>query len=399
MGQPISFPSKIKLRPGHPDFLDLPWNLPISEWQGVCSRLEELPQGISRHPVIFVNYSGILYAIKEMPEGVAQAEYEALGKLEELRIPAVIPIGHAKTETDAGPRSVLITRYLDHSVPYRTLFQSSNLMRYRDHILDAISGMLVQLHLSGIFWGDCSLSNTLFRRDAGALQAYLVDAETAEHHPDGLPPTLRHHDLEIMEENINGDLADLQAEDTLAEGVPISETGAYIRVQYQRLWEEITREDVIYPEEHYRIQERIRALNALGFSVSDVELRALENGNQLRLRVLVSDRNFHRDKLLSLTGLETEEMQARTMMNEIYELKASLSRRNNRSTPLSVAAYYWLENLYKPTIHCLEPIMDPDKDAGELYCQVLEHKWYLSEERRIDVGHEAAVEDFLQRFA
>lgn len=53
---------------------------------------------------------------------------------------------------------------------------SSSLERYRDHLLDAISGLLVQLHLAGTFWGDCSLSNTLFRRDAGALQAYLVDA-------------------------------------------------------------------------------------------------------------------------------------------------------------------------------------------------------------------------------
>ena len=71
--------------------------------------------------------------------------------------------------------------------------------------------LLVQLHLAGIYWGDCSLSNTLFRRDAGALQAYLVDAETAEIHPARLSPVLRHHDLEIMVENIDGDLVDLEA--------------------------------------------------------------------------------------------------------------------------------------------------------------------------------------------
>jgi len=238
MDHPISYPPEIKLRAGHPDFLDLPWNLPISDWHGVSPRLEELPRGLSRHPVNFVNYSGVLYAIKELPLGVAEKEYTALSKLEEVRVPAVIPIGYVKTESGEGSLSVLITRYLDHSVPYRTLFKSSSLMRYRNHILDAVSGLLVQLHLTGVYWGDCSLSNTLFRRDAGTLQAYLVDAETSELHPEGLQPTLRHHDLEIMEENINGDLADLQAEDALAEGVPISETGAYIRVQYQRLWEE-----------------------------------------------------------------------------------------------------------------------------------------------------------------
>jgi hypothetical protein len=67
----------------------------------------------------------------------------------------------------------------------------------------------------------------------------------------------------------------------------MEDTGAYIRLRYQRLWDEITHEDVINPAENYRIQERIRALNALGFSVGDVELASTENGNQLRLRVVV----------------------------------------------------------------------------------------------------------------
>jgi hypothetical protein len=36
--------------------------------------------------------------------------------------------------------------------------------------------------------------------------------------------------------------------------------------------------------------------------------------------------------------------------------------------------------------------------AAELYCQVLEHKWYLSEQARQDVGHQAATEDFIRQF-
>jgi hypothetical protein len=275
----------------------------------------------------------------------------------------------------------------------------SSLVRYREHLLDAIAGLMVQLHLAGVYWGDCSLSNTLFRRDAGALRAYLVDAETAEIHAGTLSPQLRHQDLEIMEENVDGDIGDLGAADLLVAGVPSDHTGASIRIRYQNLWEEITRPMFINRGEHYRIQERIRALNSLGFSIGEVSLEAGDLGDALQLHVVVTDRNFHRDQLLELTGIEAEEMQARKMMNEIQELKATLSQANNRSTPISVAAFHWLQNIYLPTVDKLnsEP-NEPGRqgDLAEAYCQVLEHKWYLSERARRDVGHQTAVEDYLR---
>ena len=388
-------PINLSLRPGHPDFLDLPWGFPMSEWSQHCSRLEEVPRGLSRHPVEFVNYSGKIYALKEMPPDLAEEEYNHLLHLEGLRLPGVTPVGHAVNDTTQGPRSVLITRFLDRSLPYRSLFMRSSLVRYRDHLLDAMAGLMVQLHLNGIYWGDCSLSNTLFRRDAGALQAYLVDAETAELYPGYVPPTLRFHDLQIMEENVDGDLADLGAANLLMDGIVLDDTGASIRIRYQNLWEEITRQVIIHPEEKYRIQERIQVLNSLGFSIGEVLLESGEEGDKLRLRVVVTDRNFHQDQLLSFTGIEAEEMQARQMMNEIHELKATLSKTHNRSTPLSLAAFKWLEEIYLPTLESLHSLFDQNSDPAELYCQVLEHKWYLSERAHHDVGHQAAVEGYL----
>jgi tRNA A-37 threonylcarbamoyl transferase component Bud32 len=393
-----SFPFNIFLRPGSPDFQDLPWNLSLSEWAGHSSRLEEVTHGVSRHPIVFVNYQGVLYVLKELPHDVAEKEYKMLLKMETLDLPSVTPIGFARTQTVQGYTSVLITQYLEHSIPYRSLFMANSLVRYRQSLLDAVASLLVQLHLAGIYWGDCSLSNTLYRQDAGALQAYLVDAETAEYESNSLPPALRYQDLEIMEENVNGDLFDLRSAGAISEGVPLSETGAYIRLRYQKLWEEITHEDIISPGEHYRIQERIRALNALGYSVGEVKLFPTESGNQLRFRVAVTDRNFHRNQLLGLTGLEAEEMQARVMMNEIQELKAMLSRTNNRSSPLSVAAYRWLNDYYYPTIQRLAGLSESGMNPTELYCQVLEHKWYLSERAQRDVGHQAAAEDYLKQF-
>ncbi|MEJ2597418.1 MAG: DUF4032 domain-containing protein [Anaerolineales bacterium] len=395
------YPANLSLRLTYPDFLDLPWDMPLSQWQGNCVRLEQVLHGLSRHPVVFVNYDGNLFALKELPPRVAEQEYIHLLNIEKQRLPVVQAVGHAQTQTVNGSASVLITGYLDSSLPYRTLFMQSSLERYRQHLLDAIAGLLVQLHLAGIYWGDCSLSNTLFRRDAGALQAYLVDAETAEVYSGPVPPASRLQDLQIMEENINGELVDLEAANLLSEAmapIPLLDTGAYIRLRYQNLWELITHEDMIGPGERYRIQERIRALNELGFSIGEVDLAGTADGDQLRLRVVVTDRNFHRDQLQGLTGLEAEEKQAQLMVNEIQGIKATLSQQNNRSMTLSAAAYHWLENIYTPTVGLLEPLIKDHASAAELYCQVLEHKWYLSERARHDVGHRLAAEDYLKTF-
>jgi len=267
-----------------------------------------------------------------------------------------------------------------------------------------MAGLLVQLHLAGVFWGDCSLSNTLFRRDAGALQAYLVDAETAEIHPRGLTPELRHLELDIMDENVGRELSELLFEAAQAGfqpgiTIPATDAGMYIRLSYQRLWEEIRKEIIINPGENYRIQERIRVLNDLGFSVGSVEMVERDSGSQVILRPIVTDRTFHRDQLFTLTGLDTEEMQARKMMNEILQLQASLSRREYRNIPLNVAAYHWQNNVYLPTITHLRNMVNENTNEVELYCEVLENKWYLSEQAFHDVGHEVAALDYVRRFS
>ena len=62
-------PARLQLiaRTGHPDFLDLPWEAPLEEWQH--ARLVEVVRGIHRHVVRFVEYEGPigprLYALKE----------------------------------------------------------------------------------------------------------------------------------------------------------------------------------------------------------------------------------------------------------------------------------------------------------------------------------------------
>lgn len=384
------------VRAGHPDFLDLPWQQPLAAWSQHSARVVQVQRGLSRHEVVFVSYDEAIYAIKELPAQLGEREYNLLRELENRQMPAVTPVGHARLRRGGEEElSIVITRFLDQSLPYRTLFMHRGLERYRTRLLGTIAGLLVRLHLSGFYWGDCSLSNTLFRRDAGALQAYVVDVETSELH-ESLSKGQRQHDLMIMEENVTGELADLAMIVELPESLDVYETGRKISQRYEQLWKEVTREEVIAPSERYRIHERIRKLNELGFSVDEVELIPTGDGSQLRVRTIVTDRNYHTRRLHSLTGIVASDVQAKQMLNEINEYKASLSRELNRSVPMSNAAFRWLEEVYYPTIKQLTPLIDKTTDVPELYCEVMEHKWYLSERAKQDVGIETAVKDFMQ---
>jgi len=385
----------IHVREGHPDFIDLPWHLPLAEWANASERVVEMERGLSRHQVVFVEYGSGLYALKELPPALAEREYGLLRGMEDRRLPAVAAAGHARAAVkggEGGENGILITRFLDASLPYRTLFMNKGLERYRERLLDAMAGLLVRLHLAGFYWGDCSLSNTLFRRDAGELRAYVVDAETSDC-SGALTDEQRHQDLLIMQENLAGELADLAAADA-AEPIG-AETGRQVRERYTRLWDEISRAETLTLDESYRIHERIRALNALGFSVGEVELVATGERNRLRMRTIVTDRDYHRHQLHTLTGIVAGDRQAERMLDEIHEIKAMLAREQSCDVPLNVAAYHWMRERYEPALRKLTPLVAATGDALELYCQVLEHKWYLSEREHHDVGLGRALEDYL----
>ena len=389
----------ILVRPGHPDFLDLPFGTELSAWPETTNRSIELARGLSRHEVQFVTYGDqAVYAFKELPEGLAEREYALLLEMRSRNLPAVEPVGHAlAARPDGGRASLLITRYLEASHPYRVLFLSPGLERYRERLLDAMAGLLVQLHLAGVYWGDCSLSNILFRRDAGQLGAYLVDAETSEVHAT-LSDGQRRQDLMIMEENVGGDLLDIAVVTRLPDALRPEDFGASIRRRYEALWCEVNKEVIVGPGERWRIQARVRALNAMGFSIQEIKLIATGDHDRLAMRTVVTDRDYHRHRLHDLTGLVAQERQAELILNEIEEFKARLSQEAKGERPLSVAAYRWLTEAWEPAQARLGPLVKTEADAAERYCQVLENKWFLSEAAHADVGLEAAMDDYLARF-
>ena len=378
-------------RPGHPDFLDLPWDEPLADWEH--ERLVELFRGISRHVVRFANYDGSVYALKEIPARLAWREYRLLRDLAAESMPVVEVVGVA---SNRGPEldAILITRHLDFSLPYRSLFSGRAIPRLRPSLIGALAELLVRLHLAGFFWGDCSLSNTLFRRDAGALTAYLVDTETGELHPE-LTEGQRAHDLAIATENLVGELFDVDAEVGLPEELDPVETAIELESRYESLWHELTDDVLIAPDERYRIEERLHRLNELGFDVEEIELVAVDGSFRLRLDPRVVEPGHHRNRLLMLTGLRAQENQARRMLNDLARFRAELERQEGRPVPESVAAYRWRAEVFEPTIAAVPGELWNKLPAAEVFHQILDHRWYLSERNGRDVGVDEAVASYV----
>jgi tRNA A-37 threonylcarbamoyl transferase component Bud32 len=379
-------------RTGHPDFLDLPWSEPLEEWQ--TERLVDVARGISRHVVRFVDYDGRLYALKELPQRLAEREYRLLRHLEEESIPAVEVVGVVSGRGDELD-AVLITRHLEFSLPYRTLFTGRALPHLRSRLLDALAELIVRLHLAGFFWGDCSLSNALFRRDAGALAAYVVDTETSELHPE-LTRGQREHDLMIMEDNIAGELYDIEAE-TEEGGFDPDEAAAWLRASYEALWDALTGEEVFGREERNRIEERIRRLNELGYDVEEIEV--VGEGDELRLRLhpQVVEAGHHARRLHSLTGLEVQENQARRLLNDIARYRAALARADEgRLPPEPVAAYRWRTEIFEKSIAAVPPELRGKREPAEIFHEILEHRWLLSERAKREISTEDAVADYVR---
>ena len=386
-------PPRLQLlaRTGHPDFLDLPWDVPLEEWQN--ERLVDVVRGISRHVVRFVNYDGSLYALKELPAQLARREYSLLRALAAQEMPVVEVVG-VVIERAGDLDAVLITRHLDYSIPFRKLFAGHELPDLRNRLLDAGAELLVRLHLAGFFWGDCSLSNTLFRRDAGALTAYLVDAETGELHPQ-LSEGQRRHDLAIAEENVVGELLDVEAELDEPQRFEPEATARGLVNRYEGLWGELTHEEVFGPDERYRIDARLHRLNELGFDVDEVELIAAEDGYRLRLDPQVVEPGHHRRRLHGLTGLTAQENQARRLLNDLARYRAELERVDGQ-LPETVVAYRWLAEVFEPTIAAVPRELAAKRQAAELFHEILEHRWYLSQVAERDVGLKAAITSYLE---
>ncbi|GAA1439559.1 DUF4032 domain-containing protein [Leifsonia poae] len=376
-----------------PALLDLPWNIPLDEWSN--EHIAILPKGISRHLVRFANMSGYVIAIKETTAEMAKREYEMLRTLQRMDIPCVDPvaiINNREDEEGTPLKAALVTRHLKFSLPYRALFSQTLRPDTATRLVDALAVLLVRLHIVGFFWGDVSLSNTLFRRDAGAFAAYLVDAETGQLYDGGLSNGQRENDLEIARVNIAGELMDLEAGGRVDEALDPIKVSNGIVAAYRSLWKELTGSESFSSSERWRISQRVDRLNDLGFDIEELAIKTSDQGTTVRIQPKVVDAGHHQRRLLRLTGLDTGENQARRLLNDLDSYSATLGK---QGLDEEAAAHEWLMRVFEPVVRAIPTDLKGKLEPAEVFHQLLEHRWFMSQAEGRDVPLAEALTSYI----
>jgi hypothetical protein len=373
------------------DLLALPWDRPLTAWPDDV--LADVPQRrISRHVVRYVALEGTVYALKEIVEPLARKEYDLLADFAADGLPTVGVVGICVDRPRDQP-AILITRYLDYSVSYRHLFSTPRGDFSAEQLTDTLVALLVRLHLDGVFWGDCSLSNALFLPDAGTMAAYLVDAQTAERHAK-LSPGQRLEDVDIAIGRVAAELLDLEAGGLLPSDADAVELAVGIRAKYDALWNELTREEVVLDDHVSGMTGRVQRLSDLGFDVEEIELVTSGAQAVVRVRTQVAGPGTHRRELFRLSGLEVQENQARRLLDDLRGYRAWLEQRDGTELPGTVAGHRWVDEVYQPVVDSIPADLMGRLAPAEVFHEILEHRWFLSEVEGQDVGMTAAARSY-----
>jgi hypothetical protein len=304
------------------DLVRLPWDRPLEEWDD--SHLVPLARGISRHVVRFVRVGKEVIAIKETRQSWAEREYGMLRNLHRMGLPTVEAVGivTGRTAPDGEPiEPALLTRHLPRSLPYRSLFSHQLQDDTLDRVVDALVVLMVRLHLEGFYWGDCSLSNTLFRRVPATWPPYLVDAETGELHH-SCPTDSGTYDMDLLRTNVFGELLDLQAGGLLDPTVDAIELVDRVVERYHDLWDALTAAEEFDVDDMWRIEQRIEKLNALGFDVDELDIVTDIGGATVRIQPKVVEAGHHTSGCRA-SRPDVEEAQARRLLNDFDAYAAS----------------------------------------------------------------------------
>ena len=378
----------------------LPWNQSLELWPEDPLLAEK--RGISRHIVRLVRSTNDpdseVYAVKETVSEFANREYKILRELKQLDAPSVQSVAVVEGRTDNDSEELpcaLVTRFLPYSLPYRVLLSGKDVTAEDVTLMaNALALLLVRLHLLGFWWGDCSLSNTLFRRDAEGYAAYLVDAETGEFQK-SLSDGQREHDLEIAHFNVAAELEDLALSGVLYPGMdPIRASNALIK-RYHRLWAALKERQVLDPKDRHAVERAMRQLHDLGFAVEEVSVQ-LEEGDESTGKLYFQPKlvaaGYHKNRLRELMGLDTEELQAKRLLASFDRYRG---REKSPKPPVHDSARRWLEEVFKPTVTLIPAEMLGRIETAQFFHEALEHRWYLSEKAGHDVGLEFAAQSYI----
>ena len=254
----------------------------------------------------------------------------------------------------------------------------------RTRLIDALAVLLVRLHLAGFWWGDVSLSNTLFRRDAGAFAAYLVDAETGElrARPSARAARARPRDRPGQHRRrADGPRGRRASSRRTADPIEVSRAH---RRPVPQLWRELTELGAVRrPATAGGSRSASGGSTSSGSTSTSWPISTDIDGTTIQIQPKVVDAGHHSRRLLRLTGLDVEENQARRLLNDLDAFRAATDRQSEDEE--IVAARVARQRLRAGRSARVPRDLAGKLEPAELFHEVLEHRWYLSERARHDV--------------
>jgi len=377
---------------------NLPWHTPLEQWPEDETLTAQ--RGISRHIVRLVRSTpdpaSEIYAVKETVEEFAVREYEALRELSLRGAPAVAQVAIVTNRYSQNGEELpcaIVTRFLPYSLPYRVILSGQITQHEITNMANALAYLLVRLHLLGFWWGDCSLSNTLFRRDAEGFAAYLVDAETGEFQKK-LSDGQREHDLDLARFNVAAELEDLKIAGVLFPAMDPIRASESVITRYRKIWKSLSEPQILPAGDRHAVERAMRSLQDIGFAVEEVDIQLAGDKSTVTFIPKLVAPNYHSQRLIELMGLETEELQAKRILASFDRFR---SREIERTPKKEEAAKRWLDEVFYKVINAVPTAMRGRVEDAQLFHEVLEHRWYLGEKAGRDLGLEFATNDYISK--
>lgn len=377
---------------------NLPWHTPLEQWPEDETLAAQ--RGISRHIVRLVRSTpdpaSEIYAVKETVEEFAVREYEALRELSLRGAPAVAQVAIVTNRYSQNGEELpcaIVTRFLPYSLPYRVILSGQITQHEITNMANALAYLLVRLHLLGFWWGDCSLSNTLFRRDAEGFAAYLVDAETGEFQKK-LSDGQREHDLELARFNVAAELEDLKIAGFLFPAMDPIRASESVITRYRKIWKSLSEPQILPAGDRHAVERAMRSLQDIGFAVEEVDIQLAGDKSTVTFIPKLVAPNYHSQRLIELMGLETEELQAKRILASFDRFR---SREIEKTPKKEEAAKRWLDEVFYKVINAVPTAMRGRVEDAQLFHEVLEHRWYLGEKAGRDLGLEFATNDYISK--
>ena len=377
---------------------NLPWHTPLEHWPEDETLAAQ--RGISRHIVRLVRSTpdpaSEIYAVKETVEEFAVREYEAWRELSLRGAPAVAQVAIVTNRYSKNNEELpcaIVTRFLPYSLPYRVILSGQITQHEITNMANALAYLLVRLHLLGFWWGDCSLSNTLFRRDAEGFAAYLVDAETGEFQKK-LSDGQREHDLELARFNVAAELEDLKIAGVLFPAMDPIRASESVITRYRKIWKSLSEPQILPAGDRHAVERAMRSLQDIGFAVEEVDIQLAGDKSTVTFIPKLVAPNYHSQRLIELMGLETEELQAKRILASFDRFR---SREIEKTPKREEAAKRWLDEVFYKVINAVPAAMRGRVENAQLFHEVLEHRWYLGEKAGRDLGLEFATNEYISK--